>query len=229
MLNKMSPFFAVLFAILILKEKINLFQGLCVIAAFIGALFVIKPTPSNLACFPALIGLLGGLTAGIAYTCVPSACITAVAQCHGAGKLDRIDKIMNRSLWCCHIAVTACSVVVLIFARPLLGLFTKTPAVVELAIPKVIYYCVGYFIHTFGQVYVAGIKGLKKSSLAFLLNLFSVCIPRLLWIWFVVPLSPTPNTLYLIYPISWLFSAVCLGLGYSYCRKQLAPQPATAT
>ena len=70
MLNKMSPFFAVLFAILILKEKINLFQGLCVITAFIGTLFVIKPTPSNLACIPALIGLLGGLTAGIAYTCV---------------------------------------------------------------------------------------------------------------------------------------------------------------
>lgn len=70
MLNKMSPFFAILFGILILKERINLFQGLCVVAAFIGTLFVIKPTPSNLACFPALIGLLGGLGAGVAYTCV---------------------------------------------------------------------------------------------------------------------------------------------------------------
>ncbi|MBQ3569022.1 MAG: DMT family transporter [Anaerotignum sp.] len=70
MLNKMSPFFAILFGILILKEKINLFQGLCVVTAFTGTLFVIKPTPSNLACFPALIGLLGGLTAGMAYTYV---------------------------------------------------------------------------------------------------------------------------------------------------------------
>lgn len=70
MLNKMSPFFAILFGILILKEKINLFQGLCVVTAFTGTLFVIKPSPSNLTCFPALIGLLGGLTAGIAYTYV---------------------------------------------------------------------------------------------------------------------------------------------------------------
>ncbi|MBR2850910.1 MAG: DMT family transporter, partial [Anaerotignum sp.] len=70
MLNKMSPFFAILFGILILKEKINLFQGLCVATAFTGTLFVIKPTPSNLACFPALIGLMGGLTAGMAYTYV---------------------------------------------------------------------------------------------------------------------------------------------------------------
>lgn len=70
MLNKMSPFFAILFGILILKEKINLFQGLCVVTAFTGTLFVIKPSPSNLACFPAMIGLLGGLTAGLAYTYV---------------------------------------------------------------------------------------------------------------------------------------------------------------
>lgn len=70
MLNKMSPFFAILFGILILKEKINLFQGLCVAIAFIGTVFVIKPSPANLACFPALIGLLGGLGAGLAYTYV---------------------------------------------------------------------------------------------------------------------------------------------------------------
>lgn len=70
MLNKMSPFFAILFGILILKERINLFQGLCVAAAFLGTLFVIKPNPTNLACLPALVGLLGGLGAGIAYTYV---------------------------------------------------------------------------------------------------------------------------------------------------------------
>lgn len=70
MLNKMSPFFAILFGILILKEKINAFQTLSVLTAFVGALCVIKPTPSNLACFPALIGLLGGLGAGLAYTYV---------------------------------------------------------------------------------------------------------------------------------------------------------------
>lgn len=70
MLNKMSPFFAILFGILILKEKINLFQGLCVAVAFVGTVFVIKPSPANLACFPALIGLLGGLGAGLAYTYV---------------------------------------------------------------------------------------------------------------------------------------------------------------
>ncbi len=70
LLNKMSPFFAVLFALLFLKEKINLFQLSSIILAFIGALFVVKPTGLNMDFLPALIGLFGGICAGAAYTFV---------------------------------------------------------------------------------------------------------------------------------------------------------------
>ena len=69
MLNKLSPFFAVLFSCLVLKEKITLFQLSMVLLAFFGSLFIIKPTPELLN--PAsIIGLLGGLGAGVAYTMV---------------------------------------------------------------------------------------------------------------------------------------------------------------
>ena len=44
MLNKMSPFFAILFSILILKEKISLPQVAIVIGAFIGSLLILKPS-----------------------------------------------------------------------------------------------------------------------------------------------------------------------------------------
>ena len=73
MLNKMSPFFAVIFSCLVLKEKVNVPQALFVIGAFLGSLLVIKPTFSNMDLFPSVIGLLGGLGAGIAYTYVRKA------------------------------------------------------------------------------------------------------------------------------------------------------------
>ncbi len=73
MLNKMSPFFAVIFSFLILKERIDIPQALCVAGAFLGSLLVIKPTFSNMALAPSLVGLLGGLGAGIAYTYVRKA------------------------------------------------------------------------------------------------------------------------------------------------------------
>ena len=70
MLNKMSPFFAVIFSYFLLKEKITVPQGLFVIGAFVGSLFVIKPTFSNMDLLPSLIGLCGGIGAGGAYTMV---------------------------------------------------------------------------------------------------------------------------------------------------------------
>ena len=70
MLNKMSPFFVILFSFLILKEKLTPIQVTAVCGAFIGSLFIIKPTFLNMNLMPSLIGLCGGLCAGIAYTMV---------------------------------------------------------------------------------------------------------------------------------------------------------------
>lgn len=70
MLNKMSPFFAVVFSAIFLKDKTAPFQIGAVIAAFAGSLFIIKPTFSNMDLFPSVIGFLGGMGAGAAYTCV---------------------------------------------------------------------------------------------------------------------------------------------------------------
>lgn len=69
-LNKMSPFFVIIFSLIILKEKLTVPQGLIVVGAFIGVLFVIKPDFSNVQWIPSLIGLAGGMCAGFAYTMV---------------------------------------------------------------------------------------------------------------------------------------------------------------
>lgn len=70
MLNKMSPFFVILFSWLLLKERLSLIQGLAVAAAFLGSLFIIKPSFDNTDIFASLAGLCGGIAAGAAYTMV---------------------------------------------------------------------------------------------------------------------------------------------------------------
>lgn len=68
MLNKLSPFFAIIFSFIILKERVALYQIFCVITALLGALFILKPSGTSLISFPALVGLFGGMFAGLAYT-----------------------------------------------------------------------------------------------------------------------------------------------------------------
>ena len=73
MLNKLSPFFAILFSVFLLRERVKPLQAAAVIGAFIGALLIIKPTGTNLLLLPAIGGFLGGMGAGAAYTCLRKA------------------------------------------------------------------------------------------------------------------------------------------------------------
>ncbi len=70
MLNKMSPFFVIIFSFIFLKERTTLVQTLGVLAAFAGSLLIIKPTFTNMELIPSLLGFIGGMGAGAAYTAV---------------------------------------------------------------------------------------------------------------------------------------------------------------
>ena len=70
MLNKLSPFFAILFSVFLLKEKPSWVQVLSVLVAFAGSVCIIKPSFRNPAAFPAFAGAIGGMGAGAAYTFV---------------------------------------------------------------------------------------------------------------------------------------------------------------
>ena len=68
-LNKLSPFFAILMSWLILKEKPLKVDLIAVVVAFGGAICVAKPI-FNVESLPAFLGLFGGFAAGMAYTFV---------------------------------------------------------------------------------------------------------------------------------------------------------------
>ena len=111
-LNKMSPFFAIIMSIFILHELPGVFEWFCVAAAFAGTLFVVKPT-AGLASIPAAIGLAGGFFAGTAYTFVRFlgtcncyvflgifvSCISAVAPLPLSSDDSRAGSF---SSWCRH-------------------------------------------------------------------------------------------------------------------------------
>jgi drug/metabolite transporter (DMT)-like permease len=66
MLNKIHPFFTILFSALVLREGIGPVHFFTFLLAFGGCILIVKPSFSFEA-LPALTGLAGGVTAGIAY------------------------------------------------------------------------------------------------------------------------------------------------------------------
>lgn len=69
-LNKISPFAALIFSFFFLKEKIKPAQLFTLIGAFSGAILVIQPNFQDFSFIPGVIGLFGGIMAGAAYTAV---------------------------------------------------------------------------------------------------------------------------------------------------------------
>lgn len=67
MLNKMSPFLVIIFSAIFLKERVMPFQIYTIIIAFIGMLFIVKPSFS-VEVVPYLIGFLSAVFAAAAYT-----------------------------------------------------------------------------------------------------------------------------------------------------------------
>lgn len=68
-LNKLSPFFAILFSVFLMKEKPTIPEIVFVLIAFAGAMLVVNPR-FDMQILPALSGFLSGACAGFAYTCV---------------------------------------------------------------------------------------------------------------------------------------------------------------
>ncbi|MBD5636584.1 MAG: DMT family transporter [Clostridia bacterium] len=68
-LNKLSPFFAILFSVFLMKEKPTIPEMIFVLIAFAGAMLVVNPR-FDMKIIPAISGFLSGACAGFAYTCV---------------------------------------------------------------------------------------------------------------------------------------------------------------
>ncbi|WP_055070410.1 DMT family transporter [Clostridium massiliamazoniense] len=70
-LNQLSPFFVIIFSYLFLKEKIKLIHIISLLTAFIGVIFIVRPTSGlTKTLLASLIGISSAIFAGGAYTCV---------------------------------------------------------------------------------------------------------------------------------------------------------------
>ncbi len=68
-LNKLSPFFAIIMSYFVLKEKASGMEWASIVVAFAGALLVVKPS-FQIEFVYGMIGVFGGFSAGAAYTFV---------------------------------------------------------------------------------------------------------------------------------------------------------------
>ena len=145
---------------------------------------------------------------------------TFTGQNIGAGKIDRVKKGMWVTLAMGFIYTVATGILILVFADPLMHLFTSDPDVVALGKLATRYFCPFYFVISILQCLAGTVRGAGKSVPPMVILLTSMCLFRIVWIEAVLPTFDSITGLYILYPVSW-FVGVILMILYTWKGKWL--------
>ena len=134
--------------------------------------------------------------------------ISFVGQNMGAGKYRRVPRIMFTSYGCMIAAQAIISLIVIFLGRPLLGIYTETESVLEVALSRLTLLGHTYVICGFMDLTTSTLRGMGKGLLPMIVSLVGVVGTRMLWIAtvFQIPEYHTLWHLMLSYPISWLIT-----------------------
>lgn len=132
-----------------------------------------------------------------------------VSQNVGAGNYARIRKIMWESLLLATIVSTVMGGIVLLCRVPLCNLFIRSdqdPRALEYACLRLYIIASTYFTCGLMDAMSNVMRGLGKSALAMIVSLSGSCLFRILWVYTMCRWYRSLQTLYWVYPISWILT-----------------------
>ena len=147
--------------------------------------------------------------------------VTFVGQNYGAGKKERCRVVIRKTLAVSWVLVTALSVVLLIFARPLLGLFTNEPQVIEAGLLRIRMILYFETINVLMDNLSGAMRGLGKSLIPALTTLICVCGVRIIWVFTGFQIYHSWLSLMIVFPVSWAVNATFIIIGYLHTRNRM--------
>lgn len=154
------------------------------------------------------------------------AIVAFVSQNVGAGKYERINKILLTTQLCVLVVGGIMGNAMYLFGEPLLGLYTDSPAVVAAGMKRLAIVSTTYAICGMMEVTVGALRGLGYSVMPMLVSLLGACAFRVVWIsvLFLSERYHTIETIYYAYPVSWTLTVSVHIICYLVVRKRLKGQ-----
>ena len=151
------------------------------------------------------------------------ASISFTSQNCGAGKYERINKILLVAQGCTVVIGSVFSLSAVAMGPLLLSLYTTSAAVVEAGMVRM--KIIGSFYALCGimDTMVGSLRGMGYSFVPMVVSLLGACATRLLWLATVFQIDAfhTIETVYIIYPISWVLTAVAHIITFMIVRKRI--------
>ena len=154
------------------------------------------------------------------------ATISFVGQNCGAGKYKRLLRSFIYCLICAAATATILGWSICLAGRPLLNLYNPDPVVIEWGMLRLKYLLIPYMLCSSMDIFSGGLRGLGHSFKPMFVTLMGACAFRVAWVWWVLPLRRSMETLFISYPVSWVLVTGVNGLIFYVVLRRLFDQAA---
>ena len=151
--------------------------------------------------------------------------LTFCSQNMGAGRTDRIKKIVWISQASIIVIGAVLGAVFLFLGTELLGIFSTNPEVIKAGMSRLWIIFTTYYLCGMMDGMANSIRGIGHSLMPVISSLIGACLFRIIWLFtiFLIPQFHTPTTIFLSYPISWTLTFIANVVFYNkYLRKLTA-------
>lgn len=151
------------------------------------------------------------------------AAISFTSQNMGAGKKERVGKILLVAEGCVIVTGVVLGWLMYGFGRPLLHIYSSTEEVIEAGMVRMAIILLPYALCGMMDVVVGVLRGIGYSVGPMIISLLGACGLRLVWIAtvFQIPRFHNISTVYLSYPITWTITLLAQLLLYVHAQKKL--------
>ena len=142
-----------------------------------------------------------------------------MAQNYGAKKHQRARDGIKIALSMSMVAIFVISFILYFYNKPLAYFLIKDKNIVDLTSQVIHLIAPLYFIYVIGDVLSGSIRGTGNTLHPMIINIFGICICRILWVFLIVPLNPTFFMVLYGFIVSWIITALMYIVYVIYKRK----------
>jgi len=149
-------------------------------------------------------------------------CVSFTSQNYGAGKINRVPKILIYCLLCVTVTGLILGNGAYLLGKSLLSIYNTDPAVISYGVERMMYVCIPYFLCGIMDTLVGGIRGMGYSVVPMIFSLLGACLFRVIWIFTVFAGNRTLPTLYISYPVSWALTLTAHLITYIIVYRKIS-------
>ena len=106
------------------------------------------------------------------------------------------------------------------FGRQFLALFTTEEAVIDAGMKRITVMALAYCISAFMDCTIAAARGLGHTVVPTIIVILGSCVFRVIWVYTIFAHFHTIPALYLLYPCSWIITAIAEMVYFVRCYRQ---------